>query len=378
MKSRRLLRIGAFTVALLIVVALSLRGRMPSAPRILNAMGGADFGWIAVAAGLQAISMLMFAAQQRLLLQSLGVRVRLGRAMLVTLARSAISISLPAGAAVSAGYALRQYRRAGSTNEVAAATMIVSGLVSIVGLAALYVVGVVGIVAQDPQAVWQSPPPALAVTAIVLLGVLVGIVVGTVVSFRRRRRGSRPAPEVVEHVPTGRWSGYAWAAWAAARNAWWAGSSLRVRDWIAAFAYAAANWLADLLCLAACTRALGLPIGVTTLATIYLGVQIVRQVPITPGGVGVIETAFIAGITAAGATGATATAAVLLYRVLSCWLVIPIGGLAAVALRRSPDLSTEVTGAETTEPAEVAESSAGIEAEAAALTEQSPRIPSAA
>ena len=74
--------------------------------------------------------------------------------------------------------------------------------------------------------------------------------------------------------------------------------------------------------------------AVTTLAGLYLGVQIVRQVPLTPGGVGVIDTAFVAGLTAAGATAVTATAAVLVYRLISCWLIIPIGGATGLALRR--------------------------------------------
>ena len=106
------------------------------------------------------------------------------------------------------------------------------------------------------------------------------------------------------------------------------------RDWWAVIAYAAANWLTDLCCLAACTYALGLPVSLPALAGIYLGVQIVRQVPLSPGGIGVIETALVAGLTASGATAITAAAAVLLYRLLSCWLLIPLGGAAAVVLRR--------------------------------------------
>ena len=85
---------------------------------------------------------------------------------------------------------------------------------------------------------------------------------------------------------------------------------------------------------AASTHALGLPVNLAALAGIYLGVQIVRQVPLSPGGIGVIETALVAGLTASGATAITATAAVLLYRLLSCWLLIPLGGAAAVVLRR--------------------------------------------
>lgn len=335
---KRLLRIAMVLVALAVIVTLTLRGRMPSGPQVLSAFQHAEWGWIAVAAGMQAISMAMFAAQQRALLQAWGVRFPLDRAMLVTLARSAISISLPAGAAVSAAYALRHYRKAGASNEIATATMIVSGLASIVGLASLYIAGVLGIVTQDPTKLWNEPPAALAVTSIVLLGILAGLTAAAITSIRRRRSGPKEPTVTVSPPPTGRWARYAWTAGNSVRDAWRAGGSLRIRDWTAAFAYAAANWLADLMCLAASTRALGLPIGITTLASIYLGVQIVRQVPITPGGVGVIETAFIAGITAAGTGAASATAAVLLYRILSCWLIIPIGFLAAIVLRREPDV----------------------------------------
>ena len=56
--------------------------------------------------------------------------------------------------------------------------------------------------------------------------------------------------------------------------------------------------------------------------------------PLTPGGVGVVDTALVAGLTAAGATAVTAAAAVLIYRLISCWLLLPAGGLAAVLLRR--------------------------------------------
>jgi uncharacterized membrane protein YbhN (UPF0104 family) len=349
---KRIWRVVAFAIAIAMLVTLTLRGRLPSGPAVIASIRHAEIGWIAAAAAMQALSMLTFAAQQRALLQAWGVRFPIGRAMGVTLARSAISISLPAGAAVSAAYALRHYRRSGASPEIATATMIVSGLASIVGLAALYISGVLGIVTKDPTKLWTEPPAALAVTSIVLGGILAGLIAAAVTSFRRRRSGPKQPTIIVTPAPTGRWARYAWTAWNAAREAWRAGGSLRIRDWTAAFGYAAANWLTDLLCLAFSTRALGLPIGITTLASIYLGVQIVRQVPITPGGVGLIETAFIAGITAAGAGAASATAAVLLYRVLSCWLIIPIGFLAAIPLRREPQTSdpTDLAGTEIAQP----------------------------
>ncbi|HEY6596185.1 MAG TPA: hypothetical protein VI011_19100, partial [Asanoa sp.] len=53
---------------------------------------------------------------------------------------------------------------------------------------------------------------------------------------------------------------------------------------------------------------------------------------------------------AAGATGGTAAAVVLTYRILSCWLIAPIGMLAWVGLqasdRRAEDSGAEDSGAE--------------------------------
>jgi putative heme transporter len=69
-------------------------------------------------------------------------------------------------------------------------------------------------------------------------------------------------------------------------------------------------------------------------------------VPLTPGGVGVVEAALAAGLTAAGAPALGAAAAVLVYRLISCWLFIPVGGLAALALRRdrrSVNISPQAT-----------------------------------
>jgi uncharacterized protein (TIRG00374 family) len=147
----------------------------------------------------------------------------------------------------------------------------------------------------------------------------------------------RPAPDVagLPARPDGKIAGFVRKTLESAREGWRAGAALRGRDWVTAVLYAAANWLTDLLCLVATCRAVGLPVGVATLSGIYLGVQIVRQVPLTPGGVGIIDTALIAGLTAAGATASTAVAAVLIYRLLSCWLLLPVGGIAGVALRRA-------------------------------------------
>jgi len=321
----RLALVGASVGALAVI---GLRGRLPDPGEFVAALAGAEYGWVALAALLQIISLAAFAFQQQRLLDNLGVRLRVRRLMAITLARSALSISLPAGAAVSTGYAIREYQKAGVSRRVGAASAVVSGLASIGGLTLLYVVGGAGVLARDPDT-YLSWRPLLVVAA------LAGITAGGIMLGRRyaaRPRQARAGSGAVRNSRAGR---LVTRLLGSARGAWQAGSGLRVRDWAVALAYAAVNWLTDLLCLAAATRALGLPVGVTTLAGIYLGVQIVRQVPLTPGGVGVVETALVAGLTASGATAISAAAAVLIYRLISCWLIIPAGGIAAIALRRA-------------------------------------------
>jgi hypothetical protein len=294
-------RLAAVGVAVLAVAVIGLRGRLPDPREFLNALAGAEYGWVAVAAVLQVVSLAAFGLQQRRLLTNLGVRVRFRRLMAITLARSALSISLPAGAAVSTAYAIREYRKAGVGRRIGAASAVVSGLASLGGLTLLYVAGGAGIVARDPGTYLSWRP--LAVVAAIAGVTTAGVVLG-------RRHLARP-----ERIPAGpvgdsRAARFVARLLTSARGAWRAGAGLRVRDWAAAVAYAAVNWLTDLLCLAAATRALGLQVGLPALAGIYLGVQIVRQVPLTPGGVGVIETALVAGLTAAGTTAVGAAAAV--------------------------------------------------------------------
>jgi putative heme transporter len=307
----RWLRLAAIVAAVVTLAVIGLRGRLPDPREFLAALAGASAGWIALAALLQVVSLAAFAFQQQRLLADLGVRVRVRRLAAITLARSALSISLPAGAAVSTAYAIREYQKAGVTRRIGAASAVVSGLASIGGLTLLYVAGA-GLVAHDTGTY-------LVVAALAGL-TAAGIVVGR--RWLAAPRTTAPAGRIGRLLNS-------------ARGAWQAGAGLRARDWAVAIAWAALNWLTDLLCLAAACRALGLPVGVTTLAGIYLGVQIVRQVPLTPGGVGVIETALVAGLTATGATAVTAAAAVLIYRLLSCWLIIPAGGAAGLALRKA-------------------------------------------
>ncbi|WP_238005938.1 lysylphosphatidylglycerol synthase transmembrane domain-containing protein [Dactylosporangium sp. AC04546] len=321
----RLLAIAVVVVGLTVV---GLRGRLPALSDVVDALVDADYGWVLLAVSLQLASIGAFVLQQRHLLHSLGVHLRRGRAFAIILASTAVGIAVPAGAAVSTAFTIREYRRVGATREIAAACAIVSGLASIGGMALLYVGGSLAFLAGSPAGLnWRPLLIVIGLAALTLVAMVIG-----------RRHLRRPSPGERESGGS-RAARYVRAVLRSAREAWRAGAEISARDWAAALAYATIKWFADLMCLVAAVRALDQPAGVTALAGIYLSVQIVRQVPLTPGGIGVIDAALVAGLTATGASTTSATAAVLIYRLLSCWLIVPAGGVAALALRRAPNTS---------------------------------------
>jgi uncharacterized membrane protein YbhN (UPF0104 family) len=335
---------AAAVVLVLMVAAFSLRGKLPSISEVGRVLGDADTTWLAVAVVAEVVSMAMFARQQRRLLFAFGVRMPRHRALALAYSRSAIAISLPAGSAISAAYAFRQFRTDGASKRTAATVMVLSGLLSFAALGLLYATGALAAGAVHLGTAWQEKPGtvsfavAMSTALIAFVGMLAWISTGPVRPLRPR-----------SHRPLAA----RWPRLAPLADALTSSREVDGRQWTLALGAAVANWLTDLLCLYAAARAFALPVGLVEIGAVYLTVQVVRQVPLTPGGIGVIEVSLLAGLLSAGAGEAAAAATVLVYRVLSCWLIIPVGLLCWLVLRRpsphhavedEPELFGEVGG----------------------------------
>lgn len=323
-------------VAGLGAAALELHSHLPSVASMWSALSSARPGWLAVALALQMISMSMFAEQQRHLLAGFDVRMRARVSLALSYARSAMSTALPAGSAVSAGYAFRQFRAHGASQPISAAVMLLSGVASVAGLALLY--------AGDALS-WAGPwKRTLTVLAVVAAVIMLSV---------RRVRGNRATPatsaDPVE-IPATRWEAVGARLHKLARTLRETAAlaaTIPVRRWLVVVLFAALNWLTDLACLLAAVHAVGLAVPARAVATAYLVAQLVRQIPATPGGIGVIEASLIVALTTAGATAGPAVAAVLIYRVLSCWALIPVGMICWTTLKTPPSIPSH-------EPAELA------------------------
>jgi glycosyltransferase 2 family protein len=83
-----------------------------------------------------------------------------------------------------------------------------------------------------------------------------------------------------------------------------------------------------------CVRAFGGSAPIASVAVVYLTGSALGSLVPTPGGLGAVEAALSAGLTAAGLPGAAAVSSVLLFRLLTFWLPVPAGWAALKYLER--------------------------------------------
>lgn len=104
--------------------------------------------------------------------------------------------------------------------------------------------------------------------------------------------------------------------------------------WLPAVATAAGRWIFDFLSLYAALLAVGArpPLYVALLA--YSAAQLLGQIPLTPGGLGVVEAGLTGTLALAGVPAASAALATLAYRLATYWLSLPVGFIAWIWHRR--------------------------------------------
>jgi uncharacterized membrane protein YbhN (UPF0104 family) len=112
-------------------------------------------------------------------------------------------------------------------------------------------------------------------------------------------------------------------------------------QWAEAFGLALLNWLETCGCLAASIVALGGHVPWQGLLVAYTLAQVAASIPITPGGIGLVEGSLTALLVAYGLKTDLALATVLLFRAISFWGLVPVGWATWAALtisgRRGPD-----------------------------------------
>jgi uncharacterized protein (TIRG00374 family) len=106
------------------------------------------------------------------------------------------------------------------------------------------------------------------------------------------------------------------------------------RQWWQALLGAAGRWVLDYLTLLAALYAVGAHPRASLVLLAFFAAQLLGTLPLTPGGLGFVEAGLTGTLALAGVGAAASVVATLAYRLVSFWLPIPAGGVAAFLHRR--------------------------------------------
>jgi uncharacterized protein (TIRG00374 family) len=104
--------------------------------------------------------------------------------------------------------------------------------------------------------------------------------------------------------------------------------------WVAAVFSAAGNAGFDYVALLCALHAVGAQPRPSLVLLAYTAAMLLSLVPFTPGGLGFVEAGLLATLTLAAVSPGDALVATLVYRLVSFWLPIPLGGAAYALFRR--------------------------------------------
>jgi uncharacterized protein (TIRG00374 family) len=275
------------------------------------------WGFVVAALVAEALSYVAYAALQRRLLLAGKVPVRNAPMIGISLAGNSIQNSLPGGVVFYAAYVFRQYRRFGADDVLAGWTLVATNGLSFIALSALAAVGL-GLALGAGSAL-DLVETILGIVVLAALLVLVWVERARIlphgVRFVRlsQRWIRRPSPSVpAEQIIDG---------WLVRLGA----VSPSPTDWAWSTAMSMGAWVMDCGCLILSFLAVGAGVPWRGLLLAYGAGQLASILPITPGGLGVVEGSLTVALVAFGGAENSTVAAVLLYRLMSFWLVVPVG-----------------------------------------------------
>lgn len=287
--------------------------------------------WVLPALALVSVSMLSAALLQHRVLRAGGLVVPLRSMIAIAVASNAVSVTLPiAGSSAGTAFTYLQLKKRGADLPLAGWTIAVSGIISTSVLAVL--LGVGASLSDD------TATSALGAAA-VLAGIIPMAALLAVLRWPRfRARTENATVWALRHLAfhSARARQIDPTAVSAAFDRI-AGFRLGRRAALSSALMAAVNWTTDVAVLAICVTAFGGSIPWTHLAVIYGAALGAASLSFTPAGIGIVESAVAVTLIQFGTPTHLAVIAAILYRALSCWLVLALGWASYVVLRRRTD-----------------------------------------
>ncbi|MFM8906282.1 MAG: YbhN family protein [Actinomycetota bacterium] len=277
-----------------------------------------------VAIGLEFVALYCYALMTHAALGSEANRLTRFDLFRIQLSTRALGSILPAGSAASNALGFRLITSSGIAKADAGFALATAGIGSAVILNVLLWFGlIVSIPLRGSSPVYGTA----AVAGAVLMAIVGAIVFGLVDDkgrlhrfvkwiYDRLGRDGESAATLLDHLRD------------------------RVRGLVAerdvmkrVVAWSVANWLLDLMALWLFLRAFGGSVSADGLLVAFGLANVIASIPITPGGLGIVEGVYIPTLVGFGVPAATATVTVLTYRIAQYWLPILVGGVSYASLR---------------------------------------------
>ncbi len=315
---------------LFVALAVGIFGVLPRLGGLTRDAAGlrhARPAFLAAAIVAQAASLGCYALLYRQVLAAVGARVRFRLVADVVLASFFVSHLTPFGSAAGTLVNVSALEAEGIDTATTGEAIGLTSLVSTVALIALFGIGFVATAGRHVSHTYLT----IAGIALGLVVAVLAAVLGIGAHPEIAGRAGRWAASVARHIRPG--IDPEKVAETSSRLASLARSALTGRAFLASSAFASADLLLDLLSLDLVFLALRYQPGFGPLAVAYAAANIASAIPVTPGGLGVVEVTMVAITVGFGAPRPTAVLAVLGYRIVNYWLPLIPGAIAYLRLR---------------------------------------------
>lgn len=314
-------------LVLVLVIEYLVIPQITGARRAAVLLAGVKFRYIFLGLGLEALAIMSYAQLTRSILHrehapSFWTVVRI---QLSTLAMSHV---VPGGSAAGSGLGYRLLTKEGVDGHTAGFAIATQSIGSALVLNVLLWLG---LIVSIPLRGYNPLYLLAAIVGIGLIGLfslaVLALTRGEARSARILRAFARKVPIVDEDKLDGL------VHRTAERIRTIAGDRdllLRLIGW------AAANWLFDMASLWVFVFAFGYRTGIDAILVAYGLANVLAAIPITPGGLGVVEAVIVASLVGFGAPHGEAVLGVIAWRLVNFWLPIPLGAGAYLSLRFAP------------------------------------------
>jgi uncharacterized protein (TIRG00374 family) len=320
-------RRGVLIFILLLVIEYLVVPELVGASKDLYLLGRINALWVIAGTALEGVSLFCYAVLTRVLLPP-GPKPSLSRLFRIDLAAAAVAHVIPAGTLGTAALGFRLFTAEGISGNDATVMMAAKGIGSTVVLNVLLWLA---LVISIPLAGFQ---PIYATVAIIGTVVLLGA--GALVLGVTRGAGlaSRMLRAAGDKVPGLSGEGVERAVLTASDSFMVLARDKRVMAW--ALLWASLNWLLDAASLWCFVAAFGSLVNPVELFAAYGIANVAGALPVSPGGLGIIDSAAPLLLVGFGVTRSVATLGVLGWRMVNFWLPIPTGAAAYVSLKVKP------------------------------------------